>query len=380
MIPIVDEFHLTSQQSGMIISAFFLAYSLMQLAGGYVVDRLGTRSVLASAVGIWSLGTIACGAVGSAMGLAVSRALVGMGEAVFPAGSSVAITEHFEKESVAKPKSVIQSGGAVGLAVGSLVTTALITYFNWRVMFVTLGLVGLALAILLYLVMKPGVGAASAGPKAAKSEKARIAALLKNALTWKIALCYFFTNIVFWGLQSWLPSYWVKVKGMSMMSMGAYSAIPPAVGFLSFLFSGWLLDRYFHKKEKYVICIGALVSAVFIYLMAYATSIPLAFFYLTVSNVFLNAISISVFVTIMKHYPSHSVGTATGLINSLAQIGSFVSPTAIGAILEATDQNYQTAFLAIIGCAVVTLAIAATLPTESKDELVADQAIPGLVK
>ncbi|MGO7609349.1 hypothetical protein ACC695_38945, partial [Rhizobium ruizarguesonis] len=66
----------------------------------------------------------------------------------------------------------------------------------------------------------------------------------------------------------------------------------------------------------------------FIYLMAYTTSIPLAFFYLTVSNVFLNAISISLFVTIMKHYPSHSVWTATGLINSLAQIGSFVSPTA----------------------------------------------------
>ncbi|WP_246289253.1 MFS transporter [Rhizobium indigoferae] len=144
IIPIVDEFHLTSEQSGMIISAFFLAYSLTQLIGGYLVDRLGTRSVLTSAVGIWSIGTIACGAVGSAMGLAVSRALVGMGEAVFPAGSSVAITENFKKESMARPKSVIQSGASVGFAVGSLVTTALIAYFNWRVMFITLGLVGLA--------------------------------------------------------------------------------------------------------------------------------------------------------------------------------------------------------------------------------------------
>ncbi|MGO7580464.1 MFS transporter, partial [Rhizobium ruizarguesonis] len=76
------------------------------------------------------------------------------------------------------------------------------------------------------------------------------------------------------------------------------------------------------------------------------------------------AISISVFVTIMKHYPSHSVGTATGLINSLAQIGSFASPTAIGAILHATDQNYQTAFLAIN--AVVTSEPTAK-PTEATD-------------
>jgi hypothetical protein len=34
----------------------------------------------------------------------------------------------------------------------------------------------------------------------------------------------------------------------------------------------------------------------------------------------------------------------------------------------------------MIGCAIVTLAVAATLPAGSKEELVADQAIPGLVK
>ncbi|STV88211.1 Hexuronate transporter [Klebsiella michiganensis] len=137
--------------------------------------------------------------------------------------------------------------------------------------------------------------------------------IIRRPLTWQIAACYFFTNIVFWGLQSWLPSYWVKVKGMSMVSMGAWSMLPPALGFASFLFCGWLLDRYFQGREKYLIAIGSSVSALFIWLMFNASSVPIAFAWLSLSNIFLNAISISVFVTIIKQFPKASVGTRNGV-------------------------------------------------------------------
>ena len=374
IIPISEEFGLSPDHQGMIISAFFLAYSLSQLVGGYLVDRLGARRVLSGAVTIWSLGTVASGAVAGAIGLAAARAVTGAGEAIFPAGGSVAITENFERSKMARAKSVLQSGASVGFALGSIVVSALIAIHSWRIMFMVLGVVGLVLAVMLYVVMPPQsqtLVAKSTEPKV--SEKQRIGALLKNTLTWKIAACYFFTNIVFWGLMSWLPSYWVKVKGMSMMAMGAYSIIPPAMGFISFLTCGWLLDRFFHQKEKYLICIGSTVSAVFIYLMAHAQSIPLAFTYLTVANVFLNAISISVFVSIMKHFPKNTVGTATGLINSLAQLGSFTSPMLIGWVLSVTDQNYGMAFGVIVGCALIVCAIATTFPaihsTETKEQV-----------
>lgn len=363
IIPISEEFGLSPDHQGMIISAFFLAYSMTQLIGGYLVDRFGARRVLSSAVAVWSLGTAVSGVVHNAIGLAAARAMTGAGEAVFPAGGSVAITEHFEKSQMARAKSVLQSGASVGFAVGSIVITALIAAHSWQMMFFVLGGVGLLLSAALFFVMKPANDTPVVKERVEKvSEKKRIGALLKNSLTWKITLVYFFTNIVFWGLQSWLPSYWVKVKGMSMVQMGAYSMIPPALGFISFLTCGWLLDRFFHQKEKYLICIGAAVSAIFIYLMANEESIPLAFAYLSVSNVFLNAISISVFVSIMKHFPQNTVGTATGLINSLAQLGSFASPMLIGAVLSATNQNYGIAFSVIVACAVLVCVIATTFP------------------
>jgi MFS family permease len=363
-IPISEEFHLQPDEMGMIISAFFAGYSLMQLVGGYLVDRIGSRLALSSAVAWWSVATMICALPSSLYALAAARFAVGAGEAVFPSGSSMAIAEAFPSDKMARAKGVVQSGASVGFAVGSIVISSLIVVLGWRLMFVALGVIGLVLAIALAVVMGYTTQRKSQEERAAnapKGEKKRLADIVANRTTWAITVCYFMTNIVFWGLQSWLPTYWVKVKGMSMVSMGAYSVVPPTLGFVSFVVCGWLLDRYFHRRERYLIMIGASVSALFIYLMANADSIPLAFFYLTVSNVFLNAISISVFVAIMKNYPKDSIGTATGLINSLAALGSFASPMLVGYILKVTNNDYKIAFTALIACAVAACIAAAVM-------------------
>ncbi|WP_416414777.1 MFS transporter [Pantoea sp. App145] len=366
IIPISGEFGLASDETGMIISGFFLAYSITQLIGGYLVDRLGSKTILTGAVGLWSVATACTGMATGILGLVVSRFFVGMGEAVFPSGSSVVIAQQFDKSKMARAKSFLQSGASVGFAVGSVVVTTLIAFFNWRMMFFVLGILGMGLALVLWLVLRSSADHQTASPAASPardktSEKRRLLEIVTRPLTWQIAACYFFTNIVFWGLQSWLPSYWIKVKGMSMVSMGAWSMLPPTLGFISFLVCGWLLDRFFQGREKFLIAIGSSVSALFIWLMFNASSVPIAFAWLSLSNIFLNAISISVFVTIIKQYPKASVGTATGLINSVAQIGSFLSPLVIGYLLKLTNQNYSTAFLMIIACAVVTCLIALSM-------------------
>lgn len=366
IIPISGEFGLASDETGMIISGFFLAYSITQLIGGYLVDRLGSKTILTGAVGLWSVATACTGMATGILGLVVSRFFVGMGEAVFPSGSSVVIAQQFDKSKMARAKSFLQSGASVGFAVGSVVVTTLIAFFNWRMMFFVLGILGMGLALVLWLVLRSSADHQVASPAASltrdkTSEKRRLLEIVTRPLTWQIAACYFFTNIVFWGLQSWLPSYWIKVKGMSMVSMGAWSMLPPTLGFISFLVCGWLLDRFFQGREKFLIAIGSSVSALFIWLMFNASTVPIAFAWLSLSNIFLNAISISVFVTIIKQYPKASVGTATGLINSVAQIGSFLSPLVIGYLLKLTNQNYSTAFLMIIACAVVTCLIALSM-------------------
>jgi sugar phosphate permease len=180
-------------------------------------------------------------------------------------------------------------------------------------------------------------------------------------------LAAMFTNIVFWGLQSWQPTYWVKVKNMDMVSMGLYSSVPYILGFLSFLISGWVLDKFLAGYEKYMFIGGAFFSALFIYLMFNTESITIAFAYLSLSNVFLNAMNITVFVLPLNKIAEESVGTATGIINTGGQIGSVLTPTIVGYLISAFHQNYNAAFMFLVASALVVMVVGMTI-TSGKTE------------
>ncbi|WP_248930621.1 MFS transporter [Paenibacillus hamazuiensis] len=363
IIPITKELNLTPDKAGLILSSFFLSYAVMQLVGGYLADKFGSKKVLTGAIFTWSIFTGITGWANSFFGMIASRFMVGAGEGSFPTASSVTIANTFPKEQRARAKSVVQSGSSVGIAIGSIVIASLTASFGWRIMFYSLAVLGVLLAILVWFVL----GASDQkqeGENERRANKVPVNMLLKTPLVWKLLVVYFFANFVFWGLQSWLPSYWVKVKGMSMVSMGAYSSIPAILGFISFLVSGWVLDKYMLGKEKYIIIGGAFLSAIFIYLMFNATSIPLAFTYLTLSNVFLNPISITVFIMPLKHMAKESVGTATGIINAGAQVGSILSPTVMGYLISSSGNNYNAAFMFLVFSCIVMLIAGLTINTK----------------
>ncbi|MDR7313810.1 MFS transporter [Brevibacillus nitrificans] len=368
IIPISKELNLPTEQVGLVLSSFFLSYAIMQLVGGYLADRFGIKKVLSGAVFLWSAATILTGTARSYISLVSSRFFVGVGEGAFPASTQVAIVDNFQKEVRARAKSVISAGASVGFMFGSIVVTLLIATFDWRLMFIILGVLGVALAIVLWFLLKREEKKVDRSAAASKSiDKTAIKKLLKNPLIWKLMLAAMFTNIVFWGLQSWLPSYWVKVKNMDMVSMGLYSSVPYVLGFLSFLVSGWVLDKFLAGYEKYMFIGGAFFSALFIYMMFNTESIAIAFTYLSLSNVFLNAMNITVFVLPLKKIAEESVGTATGIINTGGQIGSVLTPTIVGYLITAFHQNYNAAFMFLVASSLVVMVVGMTIQSGKKE-------------
>lgn len=93
-------------------------------------------------------------------------------------------------------------------------------------------------------------------------------------------------------------------------------------------------------------------------------SIPLAFVYLSLSNVFLNALNITVFVVPMKYFSEDSVGTVTGIINTGGQIGSTGTPSIIGYLISAFNQNYNAAFMFLVASSIVVLIVGLTVNTK----------------
>src|SRR3984885_10149946 len=82
MAPVLlEEFHISAQRYSYIVSAFMLAYTLMNGVSGRLLDRLGTKAGYAWTMAWWSAAEMLCALAAGALSLGIFRFLLGMGEA-----------------------------------------------------------------------------------------------------------------------------------------------------------------------------------------------------------------------------------------------------------------------------------------------------------
>ena len=79
---IAAEFELSPAMQGLILSSFFWTYALAQIPGGWLLDRIGSRRVIAASTGLWGVfQAVAGGAVG---GISLLFTRLGLGAAEHP--------------------------------------------------------------------------------------------------------------------------------------------------------------------------------------------------------------------------------------------------------------------------------------------------------
>ncbi len=87
---IKDELHISASQLGMLLSAFFWIYALMQIPAGWLVDRFDVKWVFAAGFFLWSAATATTGLLHGFAALLIVRVILGLGESVaFPSYSKI---------------------------------------------------------------------------------------------------------------------------------------------------------------------------------------------------------------------------------------------------------------------------------------------------
>ena len=361
-IQISQEFDLSPSQIGMIMSSFFISYSIMTLVGGILADKYGSRRVITTIMLLWSVFTALTGMAWSFASLVALRFVFGAAEGGFPSASSVTIADLFPKEQRGRAKSFLVSASAIGLSFGTFIVAAITVYAGWRNAFYLFGILGLIMAIIFFLVFRGTYSSGNAEERSA-APKPSIKEALKIPLVWKLAGMQFGIGVFIWGLNSWMPSYWVKVRHLDMMTMGALSSIPWITSFVFMNIAGWVLDKYLVGREKILICVCMAISAVFMYLMFNAESVVLAFVYLTITTVTMSVSSPAVFVLPLKYVRKELVGTATGITNFGQQAAGIVAPTIMGYLITTFNGSYAAVFWFVISMSVFTFLVALTVKT-----------------
>jgi MFS family permease len=125
-----------------VLSAFALAYALLEIPSGWLADRIGPRKVLTRIVVWWSAFTMVTGAARSYGALLAVRFLFGAGEAGALPSASNAVSHWFPTSERGKANGAILFGTRVGGMIGLPLVLLLIDRFGWRTSFAMVGSIG----------------------------------------------------------------------------------------------------------------------------------------------------------------------------------------------------------------------------------------------
>jgi len=225
--PIMKEFGWNAGQWGVILSAFFVGYLILQIPAGWLSDKFGGKRVLASGVAWWSLFTAVTGLATSFKSMWVIRAALGLGEAVtFPAITAIS-SRWIPLNERARAQAWNLSGMALSLALSMPLCAWVISSFGWRWTFYSFGVLGFIWTAywLFYAKDDPEdhksvnsqeLDLIRSGRKTATVMGSDTRTVLSKGPVWALSINYFFQNYSWYLYLTWLPGYLVMARKFSI--------------------------------------------------------------------------------------------------------------------------------------------------------------------
>lgn len=375
VLAITEDLSLSASSTGLILSSFFAGYAIMQLPGGWLADRFGARKVLIASVILWSIFTGLSGVAWSLASMVVIRFLFGIGEGGFQPSSSKIISQVFPQEKRAGAMSIMLSSGGIIALIVPIVSVALLTTIGWRTTFIIMGLVGAVIAILYWYFIKDSDHEGSTNTQnSAAVQKGSFKMLFQTPLMLNLFIAYFSLYAVNWGLATWIPTYLVSVRGLNLVSLGWLQTIPGVAQLLGMLLSGYVIDRLSRGHEKIAGTFACVCISILLYLMFTASTVTSFIVYQTVIMLIISFVVILLPAVVLKNLPSSVAGSGMGLVNTGGQLAGFVTPLAIGFIVDAFNGSFNAAFWMLIAFAFICAVALLTMNYE-KGELLQNKEV-----
>lgn len=263
LIPAIKaEFGVTDSLLGIIGGpGFIVSYVLCSLPLARLADRWSRRGVLALSATLWSAATAACGMAINIGQLAIARLTVGIGEAGGLPPSQSILSELYDDRRRSGVMGILASSTYLGIVVGLLGGAVVAASWGWRSAFFALAIPGFPLAILLWLT----------GPRRKRAVISETADVSREGIFasirrfWAIrslrllAIGVGVFNIFGYAGAIWMPAYFMRSHGMSVMQAGAWLSMGAAIGGVSgSVVSGVLVDRMRRFGENWQLRVPAI--------------------------------------------------------------------------------------------------------------------------
>ena len=353
--PVVQaEFQLSARQLGILLGAFFYTYMAMQFVVGWLVDRFEVAYVIAAGYFLWTFSTAATGLVrGFAMLLAM-RLLLGIGESVaFPACSKI-LANNLEEHERGLANGLLMAGIRLGPAIGTFIAGPMIVKHGWRSVFIALGLVGL-LWLPAWFKWMP----ARTHVQSAKYAGPNTLAIISQRSFWGAAIGHLSVNYIFYFMLTWLPSYLVIARGLSMQEMVKAAGVYYLTDATSAGVTGWAADFWMRRGGSATLVRKAIMGIGNVIAIVATTGLALAgrdtyFAWLLAAGVGVGVMGVGVFAYAQTLAGPLAAGKWTGLQNGIGNFAGLVGPILTGFVVGRTG-SFLAPFAITVGVLIVGL-------------------------
>jgi ACS family hexuronate transporter-like MFS transporter len=234
-----EQFHLSNEGYGYVVSAFSLAYAVCAPMAGLLIDRVGLNVGITAAVALWSVAGVATGFAGGLGSLLACRAALGVAESGGIPATAKGFALYLEPRERAMGTALNQVGITLGMMVAPLLVGGLATIYGWRSAFVATGIAGFAwIPLWLLTARRVPVPVRTGG-------RSTTAAPGRDWRLWALAAANILMMTVYSLWMNWTTVFLVSVHGLTAAEANRQFAwVPPVFASLGGLFGGWMSMRW----------------------------------------------------------------------------------------------------------------------------------------
>jgi AAHS family 4-hydroxybenzoate transporter-like MFS transporter len=368
---LIDDWGVARHDLGPVMMSSLFGLAIGSMVAGPLADRFGRKWVIIGSVFFFGLWSLASAYATGITGLTVLRFLTGVGLGASMPNTATLVSEYGPKRRRSHMVTGIYCGFTIGAALGGLGSEYLIEHFGWRSVLIAGGVLPIAFALMLWLMLPESINFLAQKPTLkhkliqainkvtpglandttvfyssehkvqTRSSVGALFAPRYRLGTCMIWVTLFMGLLTMYLLASWLPLL-SRDAGLSLSQAATIGALLQAGGVLGNFTIGMKMDRWDHHKIIGLTLFGGAISAVLIAMQQPTMQVlcPL----IVLLGYFINGVNTGSYALATQFYPTQIRATGVSWATGMGRFGA-ISGAGVGALMLASNWSFSQVFL-----------------------------------
>jgi sugar phosphate permease len=372
---IMNTFGIGAASIGLLGSAYFYAYTAMQLPSGILTDAWGVKKTAGIFTFLAAVGAILTGVASNFTMVLIGRILIGIGVGMVYIPVMKVLAIWFKKNEFASMSGVLLAVGNIGAlsAAGPLAMMAAF-FGDWQKVFLMLGIFSVLLAVGIFMLVKekpedmgcPSIAEIEAQEKGENYIPPKDVAKIPMGEALRQT---FSAGMKFWPISIW----YFFMYGSLMVYQGLWGG-----PFFSCPIAGYLSDKVLKSRKKVLLAGTAVYIALWGVIWSQAGNITSITAYTIIHFLFgfFGGFFVVSYAQVKEWFPASIVGTSTGAYNIFPFLGGAIFMTITGKMMEvasgtaASVAQYKSVWFLMFACMVFAFLCLVVSKEKGSEEII----------